>query len=611
MSKRTFLFITANENEYLAFRAKDRFIPGGERHFGKGIVCNYGRFGNYDNVWHHHLSEQGPGSQSIIHDTVNFIKPDVVILIGIACGNKYKKGDNRQKYGDILVSQMIIDHSTRKVDDTGKTIHRGAIFTCPEVLFRKFFACRLPYIAEHIGIGIHCGQIATDTIKTDHPETTKEIFSIHDNTPVGYEMEGFFAVRACRNENMVFLVKGISDFGDGIQHRKNEKQKKAAKNAVDFCHYVFSKGKFDGIPKRVYEMPIELENNLPDRNKYFTGREKELASLEKLFDKNQKIDVVSICQTVSGLGGIGKTALAVEYAYRNSKNYKSAIWFLVAESTTTLYNGFVEFANRFKIILPPKFKLEDLQFAIKNWLSENEGWLFIFDNLETNDKIIQPYLPTNINGHFIITTRNTHINIGKPLDLSVFALDEAIDFLKRRFSNDDECKMENYKFDDFSEKAIELAKRLGLLPLALEQAAAYVCTVRKTITDYLKQLDDVGLEPFKNENGYSTPTNYKSIVTATWKISFSKLREEERQLFNLCAYMAPNKIPLSFFTEMRHKLPEELNGLKKALEKDGGAELATELRHYSLASGDAYYIDIHRLVQEVVRESHEVSSLEH
>jgi len=604
MYNRTFLFITANDNECLAFRAENRFVSEEERSFNQGIVCWHGAFGKYK-VWYHHLSKQGAGSQQIIEDVISHIKPDAVILVGITCGNKSKQ---EQNIGNVLFSEMIIDHSSHKEDKSGKIIPRGGIHTCSLDLFRIFDARRLEFMGT-FNNKIFKGQIITYSVKMDNSKSIKKIFNVYNNEPIGYEMEGFYAVRACREKPIVFLVKGVSDFGDGAEtdEVKDANQKLAAKNAVDFCHFVFSKDGLGGIQKQSYKTSIEIEHNLPNQNKYFSGREKELDDLNNLFYKDREINAVNICQTVSGLGGIGKTALAVEYAHRYSTNFKNVIWFLVAENSTTLYNGFIEFANHFKIVMPSEFKPEELQSAIRNWLSEHEGWLLIFDNVEADNTIIQLYLPTNINGHYIITTRDIHINIGKPLHLNVFSLADATDFLKRRFSDDDDLKMENYNFtgcNDFLEKASELVKRLGLLPLALEQAGAYISNVRLTITDYLKKLDSVGLEPFKNEAGWAIPTDYKSIVTATWKVSFDKLSEEEKQLFYLCAYMSPNRIPISFFVEMRYKLPEELNGLRNVLEKDS-TELTTGLRHYSLASGDAYYIDIHRLVQEVVRESHD------
>jgi len=347
---------------------------------------------------------------------------------------------------------------------------------------------------------------------------------------------------------------------------------------------------------------ITANNNLSDlRSVYFTGRKKELDKIDQLFKKGNK-DAVSICQTVSGLGGIGKTQLAVQYAHRFCKNYINFIWFVVSESPTTVFNYFRDLANHFSLYVPDDCSPEDLQGIVRAWLSDNQYWLLIFDNLESYDTI-KPYLPQKINGRIIITSRNTRIGYGEALELEVFDLDEAVKFIKRRLSENDSLKMEKYKFDDFNEQAPILAKRLGYLPLALEQAAAFIAEVKLTIADYIMKLDRNGLVVFDDEK--SKAEFYTKAVHTTWAISFKNLELSAQYLMNLCAYMAPDKIPVSFFVEMRDKLPSPLKD--DLADDDIKDRIVNGLRIFSLATGDAYFINIHRLVQEVVRKSHEVS----
>jgi len=350
---------------------------------------------------------------------------------------------------------------------------------------------------------------------------------------------------------------------------------------------------------------ITEHNNLPPQNIYFSGRTDQLESINTLFKKKEN-NAVNICQTVSGLGGIGKTQLSIEYAYRYCSDFKNCIWFINAETTTTTQNYFISFANHFKLTLPPEFKPEELQQAVKVWLSSNKEWLLIFDNLEFAD-IIKPYIPDKINGRMIITTRNTQMDFGSQITLGVFDIDEAILFLKKRLSNNEELNLDFYNknVDDFDVESPNLIKRLGYLPLALEQAAAYIKITKCTITTYLKLLGESGLLAFEEE--YAAPGYYEKIVTATWNISFDNIAHEgARQLLNLCAYMAPDKIPVAFFVEMREKLPSPIK--EDMAEERLKIRITTELRNYSLTSGDADYINVHRLVQEVVRKSHEVEN---
>jgi len=364
----------------------------------------------------------------------------------------------------------------------------------------------------------------------------------------------------------------------------------------------FAKSPSDDVIHVMSYAELTCHNNLRERNKYFSGRIEKLDSIDELFNKGNK-DAISICQTVSGLGGIGKTQLAIEYAYRYCGKYPAAIWFVIAESSTTIFPYFKEFAEHFDLPLQQDFKPEDLQNAVKNWLANNSNWLLIFDNIETAD-VIKPYLPSKINGRIILTSRNIHIDFGIPLKLEVFNSEESVLFLKRRFSvdNDEELKMANYKFDDFNEYAPKLAERLGFLPLALEQAAAYIKNMQYKISDYLKLLGESSVTAFKDEDAKAL--YYESIITDTWKVSFSALSISAKQLFNLCAYMAPDRIPVSFFVEMRAKLPSPLReDLNEELTKN---RVVKDLKDYSLASGeDVYFFNIHRLVQEVVRKSHD------
>ena len=352
------------------------------------------------------------------------------------------------------------------------------------------------------------------------------------------------------------------------------------------------------IERETVLQSIHEISNLPERNEHFTGRITQFDEINKLLMQKEGI---RICQTISGLGGIGKTQLAIEYAYRHCNSFSNAIWFVVAETTATIQNHFVAFAENFSLPLQPDYNPEDLQREVKNWLSENKNWLIIFDNVESYD-IVRPYLPQKINGRLIITTRNTQIDdIGEQIELGVFDEREGVSFLQRRFSSE-KLEFEYYEFNDFDEQAPLLTKRLGYLPLALEQAAAYIRKVKCSIKSYLQLICESGLEAFEEE--YATPEYYESIVNSTWQISFENIANKgAKQLFNLCAYMAPDRIPVVFFTEMRHKLPEPLcNDLEKEKTKN---RVITELRSYSLTSGNAEYINVHRLVQEVVRKSHE------
>lgn len=361
---------------------------------------------------------------------------------------------------------------------------------------------------------------------------------------------------------------------------------------------VISKRVNNSLPRALKKVKKKLAtiNNLFGQNKYFTGRKRVLKDIDMLFSQ-EEVTAVNICQTISGLGGVGKTQLAIEYCYQYGGNYKDAIWFITADSPMTIYNSFLEFALELKIQLPNEFGVEGLQCVIRKWLIEHEKWLLVFDNLD-NYCDIEPYLPNVLNGHFIITTRNIHIDIGFKFSLSVFRELEAIDFLTKRICG--QGAINEYEYQDFAFKAPLLAKRLGFLPLALEQAGAYISIVKCSISEYLDLLNEFGLEVLSDGEPYSKPLFYQKVISTTWNISINNITNKgAKQLFYLCAYMASDNIPVDFFVKLRNKLPRPIrDDLKNRLSKN---RLVTELRNYSLTSGNAEYICMHQLVQEVVR----------
>lgn len=435
-----------------------------------------------------------------------------------------------------------------------------------------------------VKLEIHRGTSKKEVI--DHAEAYFESFLISKILPS--LLDDFL-------ENM----RTIITYDASISEPKKEKLLSIANKGslanflANVCLYVISR-------PNTFQDETMCTNNLPEQNKYFSGRVDVLEYIDSLFNKEKK-DTISICQTISGLGGIGKTQLSIQYAYNYHYKYKTCIWFVDAESSSSIYNSFSVFVQQFNLFLPKNYNTKDLQRAIKAWLSENRGWLVILDNLENVDTIL-PYLPDKINGQILITTRNTRLDYGTPFLLNVFDLNEALIFMKKRLSNTNECKMEYYKYKDFSEKSTVLIKRLGYLPLALEQAAAYIKEVRCSISDYLELLNQSSVDAFSDK--YASPEYYTSIVTSTWNISFAALEDSSQQLLNLCAYMGADNIPVNFFAEMRDLLPDPLkNALSKQLTLN---RVVTGLRTYSLASGTVEYINIHRLVQEVIRKHLEI-----
>ncbi|MCL2049564.1 MAG: toll/interleukin-1 receptor domain-containing protein [Defluviitaleaceae bacterium] len=349
------------------------------------------------------------------------------------------------------------------------------------------------------------------------------------------------------------------------------------------------------------ELPL---NNLPhSRNPYFTGREEKL---ELIYNNFQGGDSVSLVQSLSGLGGVGKTSIALEFAYTHSHEYEEAIWCVNAENSTTALAAYRDFAMKKNII--SEDATEDVIIeAMKYWFNSNEKWLFIYDNADSADFNVwlEPYLPQKRNGHVLITTRNRFFPKSKPVDIVVFNEIEAVEFLKKRTNKT------GGGYSDESAKI--LAARLQYLPLALEQAAAYIVEIPGvTYGGYITLLEEYGVAVFEKKTLDETDfyiVDYLSIVTATWKISMDTITNESaKQMFNMCAYFAPAKIPVDMFIRGSETLAEPLQA--NIIEPLKRNDILNQLTRYSLLSceisennlfKEGRVLYIHRLLQEVVQ----------
>jgi tetratricopeptide (TPR) repeat protein len=333
-------------------------------------------------------------------------------------------------------------------------------------------------------------------------------------------------------------------------------------------------------------MPLgSARKNIPyPRNTNFTGRESLLNSLRNALT-SVGTTALTQTQTVTGLGGVGKTQLALEYTYSHINDYE-VIWWVRSEEPTILANDYIELADRLGLE-KGSGKTEELIDAVKQWFENNTGWLLIFDNAQ-NPRDLTRYLPKIGSGHVIVTSRNQNWeSLAKPLEVLVFERPESVKFLLRRTGQRDE-------------KAAEaLADALGDLPLALEQAGAYVKETGISFEDYLKRFQEERNEILR----YGKPDTYPETIATTWELSVkaaSKETPESLDLLNLCAYLSPDMIPRPMLVKGSEHLPDPLASIVKNDVKMDQA--LASLRRYSLIafSGDGFFI--HRMVQAATQD---------
>ncbi|MEZ5930603.1 MAG: FxSxx-COOH system tetratricopeptide repeat protein [Alphaproteobacteria bacterium] len=331
----------------------------------------------------------------------------------------------------------------------------------------------------------------------------------------------------------------------------------------------------DNAAQKIFNVPHR-------RNPNFTGRAE---ILEQLGERLQSGGPAALVQAIAGLGGVGKTQIAIEYAYRHRENY-DVVWWVHAEEPTTLAK---DYADLTKAIDHPAKDLEDQKVvvdAVRRWLNEHDGWLLVFDNADDR-KTIEPYLPPNGRGQVIITSRNQLWGgLADTLPIDTMAKDEAVDLLLRGGAAD-------------AEKASELAAELGRLPLALAQAKAYMDETGASIGAYLDLFRKHQAELLRR----GELIGYDSSVATTWDISFEAAKKRKAiaaDLMNVCAFLAAEAIPEEIFRVVGELIPEALADLCHN-ELDFRDSIAA-LRRYSLIETGDKTLSFHRLVQAVARD---------
>ena len=325
--------------------------------------------------------------------------------------------------------------------------------------------------------------------------------------------------------------------------------------------------------------------NVPhNRNPNFTGREEHLASLKIALGSGKP---AALTQAIHGLGGVGKTQLALEYAYHNVAEY-DIVWWVRSEEPATLAADYASLADA--LDLPEKEAADQLLIikAVKQWLEQHPKWLLVFDNAKDRADV-NDYLPQGKTGHVLITSRNVNWRgTATPLDVKVLERKESVDFLLKRTGYTDR------------EAADVLAEALGDLPLALEQAGAYMEAKGGNISYYLNMFT---VHKNKLLNRAAPSTDYPDTVATTWDIAFNEVKQishSSADLLNLCAFLASDDIPVELLNSGVQYLPGSLTAV--AADPLAFDDAVDPLRRYSLVEITAETISVHRLVQAVTRD---------
>jgi hypothetical protein len=335
---------------------------------------------------------------------------------------------------------------------------------------------------------------------------------------------------------------------------------------------------------QVASQPVRLA----PRPVFLAGREELLADLDALLSggDGDGLRVVALC----GLGGAGKTSVAVEYAHRHVPELRVA-WQFAAEDPAVLAAGFGDLAAELgaRELADTRDPVASVHAVLAR---KAASWLLIFDNVPDRASVLG-FLPPAGRGQVLITCRNPAWPPGQLLEVPVLAAEVAADFLARRTGDPDRAS------------AVELAVQLGGLPLALEQAAAYLQVTGIRLAGYLAL--------FRRRRGEllarGEPTGYTGTVATAWRLAFDLLERSGPQaagLLRLLAFCAPEEIPLPVLLQPRPGLAGRLGAsvapvLVPLLDDPLAAnDAVAALRRYSLITHvEDGLVSVHRLVQAV------------
>ncbi|NAS26633.1 tetratricopeptide repeat protein [Herbidospora sp. NEAU-GS84] len=336
-----------------------------------------------------------------------------------------------------------------------------------------------------------------------------------------------------------------------------------------------------GLPRAASVTAATGLNNLPrPPATIFVGRGEALRDLDDALTGDAN---VVITQSVYGLGGVGKSELALHHAHASRARYVLR-WWITAADPRRLDAGLAALTRRLTGQEPESTE-RAVEWAI-TWLQVHRGWLLILDNVENADDI-QPLLGQLNHGHVLITSRRDigwH-RLAIPIKLDVLAPESGTDLL---------TGLTGRTSAEMRAVAEAIATELGNLPLALEQASAYIHQTGVTFDRYLAKLK---AQPAKMHAATGDGSTAYTTIDRLWRITLETIAKRNPTavgLLHLLAHYAPDDIP-------REILPTEWN-------EDETDELLGLLASYSMITLTDDAISMHRLVQAVLRATESAES---
>ncbi|GLV91641.1 tetratricopeptide repeat protein [Streptomyces lavendulae subsp. lavendulae] len=313
----------------------------------------------------------------------------------------------------------------------------------------------------------------------------------------------------------------------------------------------------------------------PRLSSRFTGRAGILSAVGRLLDEHGRV-------SLTGLGGVGKTQTALAYIQLHRRSYDVICW-VRAEEGNTLSNDYVEIARVYGVEIPDGLQTAQKIDVVRNWLEAQARMLLVFDNADSEESL-DFYLPTS--GHVLVTSRESAWRDSRVMVIPPWSRDESLEFLSPP--------------DSEVQAASSLSAYLGDLPLALDQASAYMRETHMSISDYLALLRERTSEVI----ALGGVANYPRTVATAWTVSMEAAHAKmpvTQDLQRLSSFYAAEGIPHALLRTVTSSLPRRMRAL--AEDRIAYNRAVSQLSRYSLAQINQNELTFHRLVQLMIRQS--------
>lgn len=336
------------------------------------------------------------------------------------------------------------------------------------------------------------------------------------------------------------------------------------------------------------------------RNAFFTGREALLDMLHQLLHTDHAVALTQ-SYALHGLGGIGKTQIALEYAYRYALNYSAVFW-IEAETIESIQASMGRIAAYLRLPERGDTDQQRIMAAVQHWLSTNGTWLLIWDNVE-DPELLQRFLPPARQGAILITTRRPALGtLAQSIELPTMTPEEGSVFVLRRakFLQENSSGAQRSYVSAREEEAQELVRVMGGLPLALDQAGAYIEETGCSIADYLHHYTHQRAQLLGRRG--TSGRDHPHAVTTTFSLAYAHIKQHNplaADLLSLCAFLYAEGIPEELFVADPSSAGPALAANRYRLD-----QVIATLRTFSLVQRrpETRTLSLHRLVQAVLQE---------